>query len=166
MPANKKNTDVELNNLWIFNQERFLRKNKAILTPASMHSRAKISATLCNKKIVARSISSPDINGFCSFCPKRLLKKAHLRRYASALAAHVPLKYAPLSDPRDALQLNLFEQPVKQVFCDTLLKRQFSSLTHGKALNIFLLSGNFFTAFIYYFFYCCINPFLIMVKKS
>jgi hypothetical protein len=52
----------------------------------------------------------------------RLLKypkghaKAHLLRYASALAAHVPLKYAPLLDPRDALHLNLFEQPVKQQF--------------------------------------------------
>jgi len=44
----------------------------------------------------------------------RLLKKAHLRRYVSALAAHVPIKYAPLLDPRDALQLNLFEQPAKQ----------------------------------------------------
>jgi len=44
----------------------------------------------------------------------RLLKKAHLLRYASALTAHVPLKYAPLLDPRDALQLNLFEQPVKE----------------------------------------------------
>jgi hypothetical protein len=41
----------------------------------------------------------------------RLLKKAHLLRYASALAAHVHLKYAPLLDPLDALQLNLFEQP-------------------------------------------------------
>jgi len=36
--------------------------------------------------------------------------------YASALTAHVPLKYAPLLDPRDALQLNLFEQPVKGRF--------------------------------------------------
>ena len=44
----------------------------------------------------------------------RLLKKAHLLRYASALTAHVPLKYAPLLDPCDALQLNLFEQPVKE----------------------------------------------------
>jgi hypothetical protein len=43
----------------------------------------------------------------------RLLKKAHLLRYASAFAAHVPLKYAPLLNPRDALQLNIFEQPVK-----------------------------------------------------
>ena len=43
------------------------------------------------------------------------MKKAHLLRYASALAAHVPLKYAPLLDPCDALHLNLFEQPAKQV---------------------------------------------------
>lgn len=44
-----------------------------------------------------------------------ILQKAHLLRYASALAAHVPLKYAPLLDPRDALQLNLFEQSVKMI---------------------------------------------------
>jgi hypothetical protein len=34
--------------------------------------------------------------------------------YASALAAHVPIKYAPLLNPRDALHLNLFEQSVEQ----------------------------------------------------
>jgi hypothetical protein len=43
-------------------------------------------------------------------------------RYALALAAHVPLKYAPLLDPRDALPLNLFEQPVEQGFLSTLLE--------------------------------------------
>ena len=51
----------------------------------------------------------------------RLLKKAYPLCYASALAAHVPLKYAPLLDPRDALQLNLFEQPEKQVLFNNLL---------------------------------------------
>ena len=40
----------------------------------------------------------------------KLLKKAHLLRYASVLAAHVPLMYAPLLDPRDALHLSPFEQ--------------------------------------------------------
>jgi hypothetical protein len=50
------------------------------------------------------------------------LKKAHLRRYASALAAHVPLKYAPLLDPHNALQLNLFEQSAKQEFFNILIK--------------------------------------------
>jgi hypothetical protein len=49
------------------------------------------------------------------------LKKAHLLRYASVLAAHVPLKYAPLLDHRDALHLNLFEQPAKQLFFNILL---------------------------------------------
>jgi len=57
----------------------------------------------------------------------RLLKKAHLLRYASALTAHVPLKYAPLSDPRDALQLNLFEQPVKKGATAPILVNMFVS---------------------------------------
>jgi hypothetical protein len=52
----------------------------------------------------------------------RLLKKAHLLfmtfrlRYASVLAAHVHLTYAPLLDPCDALHLNLFEQSAEQGF--------------------------------------------------
>jgi hypothetical protein len=62
----------------------------------------------------------------------RLLKTAHLLRYTSALAAHVPLKYAPLLDPRDALQLNLFEQPAKQMFFNNLSAAlQFSIFPDG-----------------------------------
>ena len=53
----------------------------------------------------------PGVRSFIVNFNNRLLKKAHLLRYASALAAHVHLKYALLLDPRDALQLNLFEQP-------------------------------------------------------
>ena len=44
-------------------------------------------------------------------------------RYASALAAHVPLKYAPLSAPRGALPLNLFEQPAGGILKNTYLLR-------------------------------------------
>lgn len=51
----------------------------------------------------------------------RLLKKAHMLRYASALAAHVPLKYAPPLDSRDALPLNLFEQPAGGILKNTYL---------------------------------------------
>jgi len=48
------------------------------------------------------------------------LKKAHLWRNASALAARILLKHAPLTDPRDAWQPNFFEQPAKQWFFNTL----------------------------------------------
>ena len=45
-------------------------------------------------------------------------------RYASAFAAHVPLKkYAPPLDSRDALPLNLFEQPASGILKNTYLLR-------------------------------------------
>ncbi len=40
-----------------------------------------------------------------------LLKNAHILRCASALACSRTQKYAPLLDPRDALPLDIFEQP-------------------------------------------------------
>jgi hypothetical protein len=66
----------------------------------------------------------------------RLLKKAHLLRYASDLAAHVPLKYAPLLDPCDALQLNLFEQPAKPVFFKILFKKTASFKLRIQSLTV------------------------------
>ncbi|PKN67663.1 MAG: hypothetical protein CVU54_16700 [Deltaproteobacteria bacterium HGW-Deltaproteobacteria-12] len=64
---------------------------------------------LFGKEIISRLLkNAPGMRraGICGVYPANA-------GYASAFAAHVPLKYALLLNPRDALQLNIFEQPVK-----------------------------------------------------
>ncbi len=56
-------------------------------------------------------------------CTSRLLKIAHLRRYASVLAAHVRQKYAPLLVPR---------MPCIWTFLSSLKEAFFSKLLNNK----------------------------------
>jgi len=73
------------------------------------------------------------LKAYSADCSKRLICCVTLRispKGPGTSAAHVSLRYAPLLDPprqlprdkRDALHLNLFEQPAKQVFFNILLK--------------------------------------------
>jgi hypothetical protein len=70
------------------------------------------AVNLCSYLLVVKRLPlhlAKDTSGEIENCKAAdsLLKKAHLLRYASALAAHVRLKYAPLLAPCDALYLIL-----------------------------------------------------------